>query len=242
MRSKIDRMRDRLAFLEQEVCQLKGLSNNSGNLFYDLPYELQHKILFMNVIDELPSNWFLARKKKFINELSNHYCHRVSITLSYGNIILFIKREANNALTIYRLHIGHLQNSNILKSRYSDKWKRWELKSCYVVHKDDYYMDNIYIEMIDHNKWTPYLSNVKKSDYNGEPAWWYDLITSNRLSPKNISNMVIQDYVNNLTKFLVSKEIGLQELKQSCKDNGINYREYRFWRTQEQLKKGLMTI
>ena len=195
----------------------------------------------MNVINELPSNWFLARKKKFINELSNHYYHHVSITLSYGNIMIFIKREQNNALTIYRLHIAHLQNSNILEPRYSDNWTRIELNSCHVVHKNDYYMDNFYIEMIDHNKWTPYLSNVKKSDYN-DPIWWFYLTKSNMLSPKNISNMVIQDHVNNLTKFLVSKEIGLQKLRQSCKDNGINYREYRFWRTQEQLKKGLMAI
>lgn len=241
MRSKIDRMRDRLAFLEQEVCQLKGLSNNSGNLFYDLPCELQHKILFMNVIYELPSNWYLARKKKFINELTNHCYHHVSITLSYGNIMLFIKKEPNNKLTICRLHIAHLQNSNILEPRYPNHWTRFELKSCHVVHKNDYYMDNFYIEMIDHNKWTPYLSNVKKSDYN-EPIWWFYLTKSNMLSPKNISNMVIQDHINNLTKFLVSKEIGLQELRQSCKDNGINYREYRFWRIQEQLKKGLMAI
>ena len=241
MRSKIDRMRDRLAFLEQEVCQLKGLSNNSGNLFYDLPCELQHKILFMNVIYELPSNWFLARKKKFINELTIRYYHRVSITLLYGNIMLFIKKEQNNALTIYRLHIAHLHNLNILEPRYSHEWRRLELKSCHVVHKDDYYMDNFYIEMIDHNKWTPYLSNVKKSNYN-DPVWWCYLIRSNRLSPKNISNMVIQDHVNNLTKFLVSKEIALDRLRQSCKDNEIDYRQYRFWRTQEQLKKGLMAI
>ena len=199
----------------------------------------------MNVIYELPSNWFLARKKKFINELTIHYYPSVSITLLYGTIILFIKREANNALTIYRLHVTNLHNSafvkNTLEPRYSDEWRRLELNSYAIVNNHDYYMDNLYVEIIDHNKWTPYLSNVKKSNYN-EPAWWCYLIRSNRLSPKNISNMVIQDHINNLTKFLMSKEIALDRLRQSCKDNGIDYRQYRFWRTQDQLKKGLMAI
>jgi len=66
MISKTDKYRDYIALLEQKVDYIKGLSNNLGNLFYDLPQELQTKIHFINVIDELPFSLAFSRKKQYL--------------------------------------------------------------------------------------------------------------------------------------------------------------------------------
>jgi hypothetical protein len=66
MMSKTDKYRDYIALLEQKVDNIKGLSNNLGNLFYDLPQELQTKIHFINVIDELPFSLAFSRKKQYL--------------------------------------------------------------------------------------------------------------------------------------------------------------------------------
>jgi hypothetical protein len=54
-KSKADHMRDHFAFLKQK--------DRKSNIFYNLPDELQRKILFINVVDELQHNPFLGRKQ-----------------------------------------------------------------------------------------------------------------------------------------------------------------------------------
>jgi hypothetical protein len=70
LRSKSEQLRDRIAYLEQQVNRQNGC-DGTRNLFYDLPSELQTKIFFTNVMHEFPSNPSLVRKQQFKKAIKN---------------------------------------------------------------------------------------------------------------------------------------------------------------------------
>lgn len=65
-KSKADQMRDHFAFLEEK--------ERKNNLFYNLPHELQTKILSINLLNELQCNPFLARKQHYMKLAFKSIC------------------------------------------------------------------------------------------------------------------------------------------------------------------------
>ena len=55
--------------LEQDINRVNSFGTTS-NLFYQLSLELQTKIKFINVIQELPFSSFLVRKQKFMEAVN----------------------------------------------------------------------------------------------------------------------------------------------------------------------------
>ena len=202
--------------LERKISLMQMLVTNR-NFFFDLPHELQLKILVINLINDLPSNFLLARKQLFVK---HEKATILSMVDMWGIDAFDLKMQSGSYIN--SPHYRFLARLN--KPYYSASlgWYR------HYTHAHAQYatpIDDVYYEVID---W----QSSFKQDNGRMPAKLCDALHS------PVVNKIIDHMrVNKLADFLRSRIIGKKELQQSCDENGIKW--FKSW-TIKRLKKELM--
>jgi hypothetical protein len=216
--SKFAQMKDRVASLEWTIRLMQGLVTKN-NFFFDLPHELQLKILVINLLSDLPFNFLLARKQLFVK-------HEKATTLRdvamWGINAFDLKMWSLS--DSYRTNSPHYRFLGRMGRSYHNA-SRGYYDHCLGVHA--YYatpIDDVYYEVVD------WQSSFKQD--NGR-------MPTKRCDPfqSPVVNKIIGHMrVNKLADFLTGK-VGKKELQQSCDENGIKW--FKSW-TIKRLKKELM--
>jgi len=220
--SKFAQMKERVASLEWTIRLMQGLVTKN-NFFFDLPQELQLKILVINLLSDLPFNFLLARKQLFVKD---EKLQTLNVFVMWGINAFDIKmRSISDSCRINSPHHRFLARinkhtlSHIAGLGYYDRWKRLHAQFATPI-------DDVYYEVVD---W----QSSFKQDYGRLPTK-HCAVHHTSVINKIIDHM----HVNKLADFLTSK-VGKKELQQSCDENGIKW--FKSWTTQR-LKKELMTI
>jgi hypothetical protein len=211
-------MKDRVVSLERKIRLMQGLVTKN-NFFFDLPHELQLKILVINLISDLPFNFLLARKQLFVK-------HEKATTLSNVDMwgINAFDLKMWSLPDSYRTNSPHYRFLGRMGRSY-DNASRGYYDYCIGTHA--YYatpIDDVYYEVVD---W--------QSSFKQDNGW----MPTKRCDPfqSPVVNKIIGHMrVNKLADFLTGK-VGKKELQQSCDENGIKW--FKSW-TIKRLKKELM--
>jgi hypothetical protein len=209
-------MKERVMSLERKIRLMQRVVTNR-NFFFDLPHELQLKILVINLISDLPSNFLLARKQLFVK---HEKATILSVVDMWGIDAFDLKMQSGSYIN--SPHYRFLARLNKPYYTASLGWYR------HYTHAHAQYatpIDDVYYEVID---W----QSSFKQDNGRMPAKLCDALHS------PVVNKIIDHMrVNKLADFLRSRKVGKKELQQSCDENGINW--FKSW-TIKRLKKELM--